>query len=111
MGLAEEAAFEASRAVELIRSNPAGDAASLRLLGSVHRELEQYDNAVDAYRRAVDLAPYNMNGVRSLGNLYRILDFPCEAAVQYRRAAEIDSNSSKIGEILDDLDAQCAQSR
>lgn len=66
-------------------------------LGLIHYELEDYDEAEQYYRQALELMPEYLPGVQALGHIYRKLNRPSDAARWYER-----------GLVLNDFDPVCA---
>lgn len=84
--MAGEAAHPGSMAVE---------AEHWASLGQAFRELGQYDDAVAAFRRALDLAPADADTWHRLGVVLLLLQRDDEAIVAFRRALAVDPAESR----------------
>jgi cytochrome c-type biogenesis protein CcmH/NrfG len=74
---------------QMVSANP-GDAASWAQLGHNYFDLGQYENAIDAYRKHLDLNPKNANVWTDMGIMYRRSKRPDEAVRCFDKAIEIN---------------------
>jgi WD40 repeat protein/serine/threonine protein kinase len=83
------------KALELAK-NLHEDAALYVNRGHTHRELKQYDQAVAAYTKALQLDPSNVEAYRHRGITYLDLEQPDQALADCNRAIELDPNFAWI---------------
>ena len=72
-----------------VRSEPRS-ADAWRYLGSAYRGLEQYDKAIQAYRKALRIDPWDAAAWDGLGNAYRNLKQYDDAIEAHRLALRVD---------------------
>lgn len=74
---------------ELVRQNPDGLESWIDL-GNACFDADQYEESIQAYRKALAINPGNANVWTDMGVMYRLSDKPQEAIKAFDKAAEID---------------------
>jgi len=75
---------------DLVQQNP-DDLESWIDLGNACFDADQYEESIQAYRKALAINPGNANVWTDMGVMYRLSDKPREAIKAFDKAAEIDS--------------------
>lgn len=77
-------------ALELeVATNP-GNTAAWTQLGNYYFDADQFQKAINAYTRSLELSPGNPNVLTDLGIMYRSIGQPEKAVEVFRQAAGID---------------------
>lgn len=77
-------------ALELEIAAKPGNAGAWTQLGNAYFDTDQYQKAINAYTRSLELVPGNPNVLTDLGIMYRSIGQPDKAVDVFRQAAAID---------------------
>jgi len=66
-----------------------GSATAWFVLGRAYSKTQRYPEAIEAYRRNLEIAPNDVHALNNLGNVYRDSRLPREAMLAYRDAVRI----------------------
>ena len=88
--------------LESIKREPKNPRAYCRL-GTAYCRVDQCNNAIDYYKKAIDLAPGYGRAYQSLGAAYELMDNKEKAGEFYKKAAKISSNYKIFYQNLNNL--------
>lgn len=74
---------------QFLKENPA-DANSLKTLGDLFYDSDQYANSIEAYHKYLDIIPDNISVITDLGTMYRLNKQPQKAIEMFDKAIGID---------------------
>ncbi len=96
------------KSIELPPSTPSQQAWAYRLRGDCYTKLEQYDNALDDYSKALELLPSASYSYKRRGFIYYKINEYEEAIADLNKAVELNpDDSSNVTWIAPSLVAQC----
>lgn len=75
--------------VDRVKKNPQ-DAASWTQLGNFHFDADRFNEAIEAYEKALDIQPANAMVLTDLGIMYRRIGKPAEAVRRFDEAISAD---------------------
>jgi len=106
-GEADRTAFEAAiilyrQAIERHENNR-DQALAWNKLGNTYRALHRSEDAIKAYRRAIELDPVYTSPWNNLGDVYRTLSYPEDAIDAYRHAIELSPQNALSWNSLGDV--------
>lgn len=82
------------------KNNP-NDPVLYNNLGNAYRDSKQYDEAITAYKKAIELAPSQQNSYINLAHLYLyVLNKPEEAIAIYQKALEANPDNQDLRVLL-----------
>jgi len=74
---------------EILKDDPKNLNAIIKL-GNILMDARRFDEAVDAYRKALDIDPSNVNVRVDMGTSYRYAGMPQKAVEEFRKAVKAD---------------------
>lgn len=74
---------------EVLRENPENPDAWIKL-GNIFMDTRRYKEAIEAYRKALDITPDNVDVRVDMGTCYRYAGRPDKAVEEYRKAISIN---------------------
>ena len=96
--------YERARGIlnEGLQKHP-GYASAYVVMGRVLLDLQNHDEAANAFRQVLDLDPHNLVALQSLGELARTAGHTDEAIRHYEELRQHDPGNDEIEQILNDL--------
>lgn len=68
----------------------------MNALGIVHKELEEYDEAIKNYEAAFAIQPGYMKAIHNMGVTLKLAERPGEAVEWFRKALQLDANVPEV---------------